>query len=81
MKRIRIELKYMEKKNNDVTVNIHSLPIEIFYEGIFKYLTDVEILNFGKTGNRKFEIIAEEYLKCKYDRVSSYSFHTKIRRK
>lgn len=57
----------MEKKNNGVTVNIHNLPIEIFYEGIFRYLPDVDILNFGKTGNRKFEVIAEEYLKCKYE--------------
>ena len=57
----------MEKKNNDVTVNIQNLPVEIFYEGIFRYLSDVDILNFGKTGNRKFEIIAEEYLKCKFE--------------
>ena len=42
------------------------MPIEVFYEGVFRYLTDVDVLNFGRTGNRKFERISEDYMKCKH---------------
>jgi hypothetical protein len=45
--------------------NLLNLPIEIFHRGIFNYLTDIEILNISKVGNKKLAIIAEDYLKCK----------------
>jgi len=45
--------------------NILDLPVELFHRGIFDYLTDIEILNISKAGNKRLAVIAEDYLKCK----------------
>ena len=65
-KRRHIDLHYTGCKKNYTAKNIHDLPSEVFYEGVFRYLTDADILSFGRTGNRKFERISEDYLKCKH---------------
>ena len=65
-KRRHIDLSYTGCKKSQTAKNIHDLPNEVFYEGVFRYLTDVDVLNFGRTGNRKFEMISEEYLECKH---------------
>lgn len=59
-------MHYKGSKKNRIDTTIHDLPLEVFYEGIFSYLTDVDILNFGETGNKKFRVIADDYLKCKH---------------
>ena len=60
---------FVSAKHNHSVTNIHDLPLDVFCEVIFSYLTDVDILNFGKTGNRKFLMIAEDYLKCKHNLI------------
>ena len=48
-----------------MSINIPDLPIEVFHCGIFKYLTDVDILNISRAGNVRLKEIATDYLKCK----------------
>lgn len=65
-KRFCTEMLYNGNKTDGNGANIDDLPVEVFYEGIFCNLADIDVLNFGKTGNRRFEMIAEDYLRCKY---------------
>ena len=48
-----------------MSINIPDLPTEVFHCGIFKYLTDVDILNISRAGNVRLKEIATDYLKCK----------------
>ena len=59
-------MRYKVSKKNCNDTTILDLPLEVFYEGIFSYLTDVDVLEFSNTGNRKLRVIAEDYLKCKH---------------
>ena len=45
------------------SATIITLPIEIFEGFIFPCLSNADIKSFGKTGIKRFEEIANEYLK------------------
>ena len=65
-KRSHLGLCFSGCKKSRTAKTIHDLPSEVFYEGVFRYLIDVDVLSFGRSGNKKFEMIAEDYVRCKY---------------
>lgn len=44
------------------STSLAELPVEIFHNGIFRYIDDIDIFNLGKTGSQRLKEIAEDFV-------------------